>query len=118
MAGNVTLNQEDNENYRIPDAPKGKSLFFSANVNGLRGKFNVVSGTLLTYKPSVFAIQETKINSGHKNSEFAVEGYDFFRRDRVNSQCGGGVALYVRSDLMPRKLAPRRTPAGLELVAV
>ena len=46
-------------------------------------------------------------------SDFPVNGYALFRRDRTTN--GGGVGIYVRKDLRPVRL---RDPVGMELIAV
>ena len=41
----------------------------------------------------ILSIQETKTDRNFPDSQFQVEGYTLFRRDRVNG--GGGIAVYV-----------------------
>lgn len=41
----------------------------------------------------ILSIQETKTDRNFPDSQFQVEGYTLFRRDRGNG--GGGIAVYV-----------------------
>ena len=45
----------------------------------------------------VVIITETKFNSKHADSSFAIENYTMFRHDRMNNRPHGGVAIYTRS---------------------
>ncbi len=40
------------------------------------------------------------------DAEVSLENYNIFRGDRQSGRRGGGVALYVKSDLLPRCLPP------------
>ena len=42
-------------------------------------------------------IQETKIDSTFPSSQFHVEGFNFYRRDRVKG--GGGIVVYIRDNI-------------------
>ena len=42
-------------------------------------------------------IQETKIDSTFPSSQFHVEGFNFYRRDRVKG--GGGILVYIRDNI-------------------
>ena len=46
----------------------------------------------------MLAIQETKLNNSHKDSEFYILCFDLVRRDRI-SDGGGGVCFYIRSSI-------------------
>ena len=46
----------------------------------------------------VLAIQETKLNNSHRDSEFYIPGFDLVRRDRI-SDGGGGVCFYIKSSI-------------------
>ena len=42
---------------------------------------------------SIFLISESKLDSSFPNSQFKINGYKIFRRDR--NRYGGGLLLYV-----------------------
>ena len=46
----------------------------------------------------LLAVQETKLNSSHRGSEFYFPGFDLVRRDRI-SDSGGGVCFYIKSSI-------------------
>jgi hypothetical protein len=86
----------------------------SANINGLRGKFDKLCSEIDTFKPSVFCIQETKI-CDKVIEQFVIPGYHLFRADR--NQNGGGVAIYVHSSLNATRIE-LTNPEFFELIAV
>ena len=49
-------------------------------------------------KISIIAITETWLNSSINDEEVCIDGYCILRRDRAFGQ-GGGVCLYIRSDI-------------------
>jgi hypothetical protein len=57
-----------------------------------------LTADLTGYKIEVAVITETHLKKKHAGHHFAIEGYTLFRRDRVGRR-GGGVAVYVNSDL-------------------
>ena len=64
------------------------------NVNSLPSKFIEIKEWLVDGVFDILCIQETKIDSTFPNSQFHVNGYNIFRRDRKKG--GGGVMiLYV-----------------------
>ena len=46
-------------------------------------------------------ISETKLDASFPNAQFHVEGYKLYRKDRDSN--GGGVIIYIRSDLTSRQ---------------
>jgi hypothetical protein len=73
----------DNTSDKI--TPDNCMLIGSANVNSLRGKFEDISARLHTYNYSAFALQETKLHENLLSTDFSVNGYSLFRRDRTNN---------------------------------
>lgn len=45
----------------------------------------------------ILTIQETKIDRTFPNSQFYIDGYKLFRKDRTKR--GGGIAVYVRDSI-------------------
>ena len=51
-------------------------------------------------KIDILSVNETKLDSSIGNSEIHLSGYDVVRLDRkVNGRNGGGVCMYIRSNL-------------------
>ena len=50
----------------------------------------------------VFCLNETWLNSSWRDGELIVEGYNLVRKDRQDDQCGGGTAIYYKSNLVAR----------------
>ncbi|MCP3661954.1 MAG: hypothetical protein GY696_05560, partial [Gammaproteobacteria bacterium] len=88
-------------------------------MNSLTSKLDSdVRPLLEVYSFDVLALQETKLCSSIKQSEVEVENYSLFRKDRIkNGRNGGGVGLYVRESLQPRRLSIRAA-SNLEMIAV
>jgi len=54
---------------------------------------------------SVAVITETHFKQKHADSVIGIDGYTVFRRDRTGRR-GGGVALYVQSDIQSSVWSP------------
>ena len=67
------------------------------NINSLQSKFDEVRLWLATNIFDILTIQETKIDSTFPSSQFHVEGFNFYRRDRVKG--GGGIVVYIRDNI-------------------
>ena len=67
------------------------------NINSLQNKFDEVRLWLATNTFDILTIQETKIDSTFPSSQFHVEGFNFYRRDRVKG--GGGIVVYIRDNI-------------------
>ena len=72
----------------------------SFNINSLSGKFSEVQEWIQVF--DILTIQETKIDSSFPNSQFAIEGYNMYRRDRKKG--GGGIVLYIRKTIPSYRL--------------
>ena len=81
-----------------------KNCFFSyINVNSVRYKMDELRNVTGKLQPAVFAVAETKIDNSFHIGQFYIDGYHPpFRRDRTAH--GGGLLVYVRSDIPCRKL--------------
>ena len=56
--------------------------------------------------PDVIGITETWLEEHISNAKIGLMGYDVFRSDRNNGRLGGGVMLYVKSDLQSVEFWP------------
>jgi len=75
------------------------------NVNSLPNKFEEIKEWLAQKAFDILSIQETKIDWTFPNSQFHVEGFKLFRRDRVKG--GGGIAVLISDNIIAttRKVA-------------
>ncbi len=96
----------------LPKSTLQSPVIVSANVNGLRSKFDSLYTAASAYGPVALAIQESKLCASVDSKELAIPNYSLFRRDR--SANGGGVCLYVLESLRPTRFSGHRS---LELVA-
>lgn len=79
-------------------AENTKNLIFGfLNINSLRYKFYDVKHLLTENLIDIFAICETKLDDSFPNCQFNIPEHKFHRRD--HNYHGGGVAIYVRSDI-------------------
>ena len=88
-------------NYSVssfPDILSRKGLhILHANVRSLSSKLSKIRSLLTRTRTSIFAATETWLDSTIGDGEIAVPGFNVIRRDRDRN--GGGVALFVKSNL-------------------
>ena len=72
------------------------------NINSFRYKYVALQEVLYDGLVDILAVQETKLDSSYTNTQFEVPGYRLYREDR--NQHGGGIILYVRSDIPSRRV--------------
>ena len=68
-------------------------IIANLNINSLPNKFVEIREWLCSKVFDILSIQETKIDRTFPYSQFQVDGYKLFRRDRVKG--GGGIAVYI-----------------------
>ena len=56
--------------------------------------------------PDIIGVTESWAHSDILDSELALEGYDLFRKDRPVDRSGGGVLLYIKSNLHAVEVPP------------
>ena len=81
-------------------------IITSYNINSLQSKFVEVKEWLDQRVFDISTIQETKINRTYPNSQFQVEHYKLYRKDRMKG--GRGIVVYVRDNIV----AVRRRKSG------
>ena len=85
------------------------------NVRGLRNKFDEFKQLLSDY--DIFAINETKLSPTYKLPN--VNKYSVFRHDRTTGNISsGGVALFVKTELMPSAVTLNQSNQNYEAVGV
>ena len=103
---------ESKENLNTPDAHKilkelrikylNNIIIGHLNINALANKFDALS-SIIKDKLDILVICETKLGDSYPDKQFYIEGYKKYRLDR-NENGGGGVMIYVRSDIPSDKL--------------
>ena len=58
----------------------------------------------------VMCLSETWLNSSWSDNELRIDGYNIIRRDRDDSQRGGGTAIYYSKKFMARQRSDLSTP--------
>ena len=70
------------------------------NCNGIRGKTHILDYLLMTNKPDIFALTETKLDNTVSDNEISTD-YTIYRRDRRNGLGPGGGVLIGVSNICP-----------------
>ena len=90
------------ENFKqLRDANRKKCIIASLNVNSLPNKFVEIKEWLRCGIFDILSIQETKIDKTYPNSQFYVEGFKYFRRDRKKG--GGGIIVYIKENIIAQQ---------------
>ncbi len=78
-----------------------KQLAVHANSCSLVPKLGEVKLHINSFSVDMLCITETWLNSDVTDDEVSLENYNIFRGDRQSGRRRGGVALYVKSELLP-----------------
>ena len=73
------------------------------NVNSVRYKFAEIADLLQNGFLDICGLSETKLDENFTNSQFHVENFSLYRKDRNGK--GGGLLSYIRSDIPHRRRA-------------
>ena len=65
------------------------------NINSIQNKFDELKMLNEKLKAHVLIISEMKIDNSYPNSQFIINGYHMYRKDRVKG--GGGLIVYFAS---------------------
>ena len=76
-------------------------MIANLNINSLPNKFEEVKEWLGCRAIDILSIQETKIDRTFPNSQFHIDGYKLFRRDRAKG--GGGILIYINDNIIATK---------------
>ena len=71
------------------------------NIDSIRNKFSPMQHILCNSYVDLLGVSETKLNDTFPDGQFHIDNYVLNRKDRTSH--GGGVALYVRSDITHRR---------------
>ena len=90
------------------------------NINSIRNKFEAVECILNDGLIDIFALSESKIDESFPNAQFIINDFSLHRKDR--NRFGGGLLLYIRSDIPHRRrcdLEPRNQIShGVEIMVI
>ena len=87
------------KDYRIKNAKN--CIIGHLNVNSIRNKFDAIEYILSEGLVDIFAISESKLDESFPLSQFSVTDFSNHRKDR--NRHGGGLMIYVRSDILHRR---------------
>jgi len=76
------------------------------NARSLLNKVDIFQATVQALKPDIIGITESWTSSMILDAELNMEGYDLFRCDRPIEHRGGGVLLYVSTELEATEFRP------------
>ena len=86
----------------VPTTSRSKLKIYQWNADGIRPKFIEFRDRLLNSDINVLAVQES--NHPQKTDKTpSIEGYATIRKDR-NNILGGGLLLFIRTDVVFEKL--------------
>ena len=125
-----SLNGNDNEDstedfiYRLRMHQKSNPTNLIAgflNINSIRNKFCAMQHILCNSYVDLLGVSETKLNDTFPYGQFHVDNYVLNRKDRTSH--GGGVAIYVRSDIADRRRRDLENiidnfTSGLEIIII
>jgi len=77
------------------------------NARSIINKLNLFRITVHDADPDIIGVTESWANSEIFDSELILDGYVMFRYDRDTGNKGGGILLYVKTDLKPTELVPK-----------
>ena len=85
----------------LPVAVRNKLQIYQWNADGIRPKFVELRDRLINSNIDILAVQESKLRKADKTP--FIEGYATVRKDR-NNILGGGLLLFIRTDITFEKL--------------
>lgn len=93
----LDLSSQPSDLKLIRNENRKECIIANLNVNSLPSKFEEIKEWLTNRAFDILSIQETKIDRSFPNSQFYVNGYKLFRRDRTKG--GGGLAVFIRDNI-------------------
>ena len=121
FAGNTSVNESNfyggyaDDGATILEQRKDNSsgaFIMHLNINSIQNKSEELKKMNDTLKEHILVISETKIDSSYANSQFNLNGYHMYRKDRVKG--GGGLIVYFSSVIRSKKLTLLRAYKTLE----
>ena len=91
-------------------------IFGFLNINSCKYKYTDISLIFNTKSVDIFAIGEIKLDQSFPTAQFHHPGYAIYRKDRT--QNGGGIIVYVRSELPVRRREKMESTGGVETIVL
>ena len=86
------------------------------NINSIQNKFQDLTILNRSLKAQIVVISETKLDRSYPDSQFKLQGYNMFHKDRAKGE--GGLLVYTSTTIPSRKLTLPTTYKTLEAIAV
>ena len=86
------------------------------NVRSLWPKIDLLKAWLTYNKPHVITLSETWLNNNISDNEVKLDNYVLFRKDRGSR--GGGLMMYISSNLTAERVSPTVNPLHFECLFV
>ena len=87
-------------------------LLVHLNINSIQNKFEELKLLNKELKSQLIFLTETKIDSTYPDEQFALQGYNIYRKDRKKG--GGGIMSYVSLSITPQSRV--RIPGNFKLI--
>ena len=82
----------------------GKIIIGHLNVNSLRNKFDALE-SIIKVNIDIFVVSVTKLDESFPMGQFKIDGFSTpFKIDRNKEGGGGGIIIYIRSDIQCKML--------------
>ena len=78
------------------------ALLMHLNINSIQNKFEDLTLLHRSLKAQILVISETKIDRSYPDSQFKLQRYNMFRKDKAKG--GGGLLVYISTTIPSRKL--------------
>ena len=88
-------------------------LFVHLNINRIQNKFDDLKILNRELKSHIIFLAEIKIDSSYPSSQFQLEGYLSYRKDRART--GGGLMAYLSSKIISQQM---KLPNLIEVLAI
>jgi len=88
---------------------KTELLCLSLNARSVMNKLDLLKATVYNMKPDIIGITESWTHPAIFDSELHLDGFQLFRKDCAINCRGGGVLLYVNSELNPIEFSTTTT---------
>lgn len=86
------------------------------NIRSLLPKIDLLRAWIVQHKPNIITVSETWLNNSTSDNELNIADYVLYRSDRCSR--GGGVAIYVSSDLVSELIVPTIEPLHFESIFI